>query len=333
MKYNYYPGCSLEHNAIAYHESAMAVAAKLGIQFTEIDDWNCCGAIEYIAVHLLPSYALVARNLAMAARQKETNGQVVAPCSACYLNLSKVDRYMGDSPELARKVNIALAEGGLSYAAGDVRVRHLLDIFTRDIGYEAIAEKVSKPLQGLRIAPYYGCVVVRPGFKEQIDDPEYPVSLDKLMQALGATVVDFPLKAHCCGGHMTQISQDVAFELIRRLLKNASDYEADIIVTLCPMCQLNLDAYQESVNRHCKTDYHIPILYFTQLIGLALGIAPEALGIGREFVDARPALAKIGRHLPPVSVPAGNGRSESQARKPARPGRTPALPMPRMPKE
>lgn len=329
MKYGYYPGCSLEHNAIAYHQSAMAIARPLGIEFTEVDDWNCCGAIEYIAVHLLPSYALVGRNLALAARQPDNNGQLVAPCSACYLNLSKVDRYMSDSPELAQNVNKALGEGGLSYEPGAIRVRHLLDVLAKDVGYEAIAAQVKKTLQGLRVAPYYGCVVVRPGFQEQIDDPEYPVSLDRMMEALGATVVDFPLKAHCCGGHMTQISQDVALELIRRLLKNANDYAADVIVTLCPMCQLNLDAYQESVNRHFKTNFELPILYFTQLIGLALGIAPAELGIGKEFVDARPALAKIGKSAAPQ--PASS--TPSAARRPARPGRSSALPMPRMAKE
>jgi heterodisulfide reductase subunit B len=175
-------------------------------------------------------------------------------------------------------------------------------------------------------------VVVRPGFKEQVDDPEYPTSMDKMMEALGATVVDFPLKAHCCGGHMTQISQNVALEMIRRLLKNANDYDADVIVTLCPMCQLNLDAYQENVNKHFQTDYNIPILYFTQLVGIALGIAPEKLGIGKEFIDARPTLAKIGKQ--PAEEKPAPGVPPGQSRRPAaRPGRSSALPMPRMSKE
>ncbi|NJP06873.1 MAG: disulfide reductase [Chloroflexaceae bacterium] len=239
MKYGYYPGCSLEHNAISYHESTMAIAPRLGIQFQEIDDWNCCGATEFIAVKLLPAYALVSRNLAMASRQPDNGKQLVAPCSACYLNLSKVDQYMVDSPELAAQVNASLAAGGLNYTPGDIRVRHLLDVIAQDVGYEKVAEQIRRPLTGLRVAPYYGCVVVRPGFQQQVDDYEYPTSMDLLMQTIGATVIDFPMKTHCCGGHMTQISQEVAFELIRRLLKNASDYEADVIVTLCPMCQLN----------------------------------------------------------------------------------------------
>ena len=161
MKYGYYPGCSLERNAIAYHRSAMAVADALDIEFVEVDDWNCCGATEYISIDALPAYALVARNLALASQQKQNgNGnQLVAPCSACYLNLQKTNHYMADSPELAQQVNTALQAGGLNYDPGSVRVRHLLDILTQDVGYDAVAETVTKPLYNLRIAPYYGCLI------------------------------------------------------------------------------------------------------------------------------------------------------------------------------
>jgi heterodisulfide reductase subunit B len=172
----------------------------------------------------------------------------------------------------------------------------LLDIVVDDVGYEAIAEKVKTPLKGLRVAPYYGCLVVRPDVGR---NPEYPTHLDTLMGTLGATVVDFPLKAHCCGGHMTQISEETAFELIRRLIHNAAEYEADMIVTLCPMCQLNLDAYQSSVNRMFKTDYNMPVLYFTQLMGLAFGLTAKKLGIGSEITSATEALNKIGKEEEP----------------------------------
>lgn len=305
MKYGYYPGCSLERNAIAYHQSAMAVADELAVDFVEVQDWNCCGATEYIAIDLIPAYALITRNLALAQQQKlNDNGssgpnQLIAPCSACFLNLSKADKYMADDPPLADATNEALAAGGLTYDPGSVRVRHLLDVFVNDVGYEAVAEKVTKPLYNLRIAPYYGCLIVRPAFDGAYDDPEYPVTLDDLMRNLGATVVDYPVKSHCCGGHMTQISEPVALDLIHRLLKNAADYEADMIVTLCPMCQLNLDGYQDAVNKQYGTNYQIPILYFTQLMGLAMGMAPADLGFGKEFVSANPALAKIGVEPPP----------------------------------
>lgn len=319
MKYAYYPGCSLERNASAYHDSTLAVAKPLGLEFAEVEDWNCCGASEYMSVELLPAFALVGRNLALAARQSQNGRHLVAPCSACYLNLSKGDHYMAESTELADQINAALAAGGLHYEPGTMKVRHLLDIVVSDVGYEAIAEKVSKPLYDLRVAPYYGCLSVRPAFQCAFDDKEYPTSLDKLLSVLGAEVVDFPLKAHCCGGHMTQISEPVALDLIRRLLKNAADYDADVIVTLCPMCQLNLDAYQDNVNRYFRTDYNIPILYFTQMMGLAFGLPPDELGFGKEFIDATPALAKIGAK-PPKRPP---------KKRPARE----ALPMPVMPEE
>lgn len=323
MKYGYYPGCSLERNASAYHQSTLAVAEPLGIELSEIEDWNCCGATEYFSINLLPAYALVARNLALASQQPE-NGHLVAPCSACFLNLTKTDRYMVDSPQLAEQVNQALEAGGLHYQPGSVRVRHLLDVVVNDVGYDVVAARVTKPLKGLRVAPYYGCLIVRPGYQSTFDDPEYPTTLDRLLDVLGAEVVDFPLKAHCCGGHMTQISQPVAFELIRRLLKNAADYEADVIATLCPMCQLNLDAYQDGVNSLFKTNYYIPILYFTQLMGLAFGMPATNLGFGKEFVNARAALAKIGVEAP-AAAPAEGATRRRQVTKEA-------LPMPRMPK-
>ncbi|MCA9973583.1 MAG: CoB--CoM heterodisulfide reductase iron-sulfur subunit B family protein [Anaerolineales bacterium] len=320
MKYSYYPGCSLEKNASAYHESAMAVAGPLGMEFQEVDDWNCCGAIEMIAIDKMKAYALVARNLALTA-DRATNGHetLVAPCSACFLNLSKADAYLGKDPALLAKVNRALGAGGLAYTPGKVKTRHILEVTVNDVGYEAIEALVKRPLYNLRVAPYYGCLIVRPGFLNKFDDPEHPVSLDKLMRSLGATVVDFPMKAHCCGGHMTQISEEVALGMIYRLLKNAADYQADVIVTLCPMCQLNLDAYQENVNKHFGTNFQIPILYFTQLMGLAFGMDPLKLGFGKEFVDAAPALTRVGVEPPPRAA----------AAKPSKE----ALPMPTMPEK
>lgn len=310
MKYGYYPGCSLSDSAKPYDISTHAVAEALGLELEEIQDWNCCGATEYFSISKLPAYALVARNLALAAKQGGLQ-QLTAPCSACYLNLRKTDHYMGKYPDLARKTNEALAAGGLAYEPGSLRVRHLLEVVVQDIGLEAIAEKVQKPLSGLRVAPYSGCLIVRPGFDNGTsDNPEYPVQLDMLLDTLGAEVIDFPMKAHCCGGHMTQISEDTAYELIRQILHNADEYEADAIVTICPMCQLNLDAYQPQVNRHFKTNYRIPVLHFTQMIGLAIGLEPRTLGIGKEFVSARKALAKIGTALEPEAEPVRRRRND-----------------------
>jgi heterodisulfide reductase subunit B len=296
MKYSYYPGCSNEKFTGAYETSIHAIAGPLGLELVEIEDWNCCGASEYMALNLTAAYSLIGRNLAQAAKNKELS-QVVAPCSLCYVNLRKCDKYLGIESTLTDHVRTALAEDGLSYKPGTLKVRHLLDVIHDDIGLEALAAKATHPLHGLRVAPYYGCLIVRPEFHNGGDDTEFPTGMDEVIRALGAEVIDYPMKAQCCGGHMTQISEAVGFELIRRILKAAVDREADVIAALCPMCQVNLDAFQGAVNRHFGTDYHIPVLYFTQLIGLAMGISQRELGIGGELVDARPALSRIGSEM------------------------------------
>jgi heterodisulfide reductase subunit B len=226
---------------------------------------------------------------------------------------------MGESTALNQRVNLALKAGGLHYTPGAVEIRHLLDIIVNQVGLEAIRRAVVRPLNGLRIAPYYGCMTPRPDYKHRWSNPEYPTELDRLLKALGAEVVDFPLKTHCCGGHMTQISPPVAYELIRRLVHAAAQYQADMLVTICPMCQLNLDAYLGETNRYFNTNYNIPTLFFTQLMGVAYGLDPKALGLGQELVDARPALSKIGVEMA-AEAPAGR-----------KPRKKEGLPMPRMP--
>jgi heterodisulfide reductase subunit B len=290
VKYAYYPGCSLEVNSAAYDVSVRAVAKTLSIELEELDDWNCCGATEYFSQDELTACAVIARNLALV--DPKLN-QLIAPCAACYLNLKKTDRLMADNAEMGAQVNQCLAAGGLKYEAGRVWVRHLLDVIHDDIGEEKIRAKVVRPLTGLRVAPYYGCQVVRP--ISEGDSTEYPMKMDRLFTWLGAEVVDYPVKAHCCGGHMTQISEPQAFELIRRLLQSAVEYETDMILCMCPMCQLNMDAYQGRVNGFFKTNFKVPIIFFTQMVGVAFGLDPAKLGFGKELVAARPVLeAKLG---------------------------------------
>jgi heterodisulfide reductase subunit B len=275
----------LECNAAAYDWSVRAVAEVFGLQLPEIDDWNCCGATEYFSQDELTACAVIARNLALVDPQLD---QVVAPCAACYLNLKKVDRLMAEDAKMGDLINQALAAGGLHYTPGRVQVRHFLEVLHTDVGEERIRQKVVRPLTGLRVAPYYGCQWVRP-FKE-VDNPEYPTKMDDVLRWVGAEVIDYPVKAHCCGGHMTQISEPQAFELIRRLLYSAEEYKADLIACMCPMCQLNLDAYQSRVNSFFNTHFKIPIVYFTQVVGLALGLDMQRLGFGKEIVAARPVL-------------------------------------------
>jgi len=282
VKYAYYPGCSLECNSAAYDDSVRAVADLLGITLVELDDWNCCGATEYFSQDELTACSVIARNLAIVDPKFD---QLIAPCAACYLNLKKTDKLMAQSPEMNAKINTALAAGNLSYEPGRVRVRHFLDVIFEDIGEEAVRDKVARQLDGLRIAPYYGCQVVRP--IDSGDSTEYPMRMDDLFTWLGAEPVHYPVKAHCCGGHMTQISEPQAFELIRRLLQSAADCGADTILCMCPMCQLNLDGYQKRVASYFDTQFDIPILFFTQVLGIALGIEPKKLGFGKELISAK----------------------------------------------
>jgi heterodisulfide reductase subunit B2 len=331
-KYLYYPGCSMHRNARAYLDSTAAVSRQLGIHTEEIHDWNCCGATEFHSVYHLPAYSLIARNLALAAEQADGTDTVVATCSACYLNLAKADSYMRNDARLGKQVNEALAAGGLSYKPGSLKIRHFLDVIVNDIGTEMVESLVTRRLDGLKIAPYYGCMIARPDREHRWDETEHPMAMDHLLEALGAEVVPYPLKTQCCGGHMTQIDLPTAYDMIYRIVQGAKLNGADLIVTLCPMCQLNLDAYQGDVNAFFKTDFHMPILYFTQLVGLAFGFDPEALGIGREFVASKETLAKIGAIASGAasSVDGETAKPVAAAAKPKRVKRE-GLPMPRMP--
>jgi heterodisulfide reductase subunit B len=309
----------MEASARAYYESLKAISKPLGLNLREIEDWNCCGATESMGLSLTPAYALIARNLALAQAQSRGLRQVVAPCSACYLNLSKADRYMGERPSLGSKVNQALAAGGLNYIPGSLQIRHLLDVIVYDVGLKTVEQNVVQPLTGLRLAPYLGCMVVRPDFARRWSDHDHPIELDLVLKALGAEVVDYPLRTECCGGHMPQIGPEMGFELIRRLIACATELEADAMVTICPMCQLNIDAFQGETNGFFQTSYHMPVLFFTQLMGLAFGIPAKDLGFGLELVSARNVLDAVGAQIPPELPPAP----------PKRPRKPEGLPMPK----
>jgi heterodisulfide reductase subunit B len=285
--YTYFPGCSAsEGGAKAYNWSARGVSQLLDIDLAELEDWNCCGSTPSSAVDELGAYCMAARDLALA----EKRGlDMVTPCSACYVIFNRTNTYLNGYPEFKAKVDEALAAGGLEYR-GTVKVRHLLDVITSDIGYDAVASRVKKPLNGLKVAPYYGCQVVRPRFG--FDNPESPESLDKLVTSLGAEPVPFPLKARCCGGSLIISEEDVALDLIRKLLESASSNGAECLVTVCPLCQTNLDAYQSRVNKKYKTNYNLPVLFFTQLMGIAFGLGEKDLGLKTGIVPAAKVLAK-----------------------------------------
>jgi heterodisulfide reductase subunit B2 len=283
MRYLYYPGCSLKCTGRSYEESLLAVFDALKIDYTEIDDWNCCGATAYMSVDEIKAFTLAARNLALAEKQFENEEEInlIAPCAACYMVLLKTQNYMDAKPELRAKVYMALKEAGLTNKRR-VKVRHPLDVITNDIGIDAISKAKKNSLKGIKVASYYGCQTVRP--YATFDDARDPSTMDNLVKALGAEPVDWPLKTRCCGGSLTGTVPEVGLPLSYVILKEAAKSGADVIVTACPLCQFNLECYQNVINKKYKENLNLPVIYFSQLMGLALGISQKELGIQRLFI-------------------------------------------------
>jgi heterodisulfide reductase subunit B len=281
-EYAYFPGCSLEKIGLSYHQSAMESMSKVDIQLKELEDWNCCGATTYFHVDELLAYTLSARNLAMA---EKLNLDFVAPCSACYKNSFFTNKHLREDEDLFDHINYALEADDLSYS-GTSEVKHLMQVFVDDVGFEKIGEQVTQPLEGLKVAPYYGCQILRPRKNgENVEDPDF---FEELMSTIGADPISYPLKLKCCGGSLLISNREAALSMIRNLLQNALDNGADVIATSCPMCQVNLECYQQQVNQEFGTQFNVPVVYFSQLIGLAFGVAGKKLGIGKEIVSATP---------------------------------------------
>ncbi len=286
-KYAYYPGCSLESLAISYHLSALECASALGLELIEIDDWNCCGATAYFHADELLAHTLVARNLAKA----EIMGlDFVAPCSGCYKNAYFTNKYLQQDPDLADHINYALEADNL-HINGSITVRHLIEIFIEDVGFEEINRRITHPLRDLRIAPYYGCQLLRPRKdSEEIENPQF---FEHLLSAIGADPVIYGSKTRCCGGSLIMTNRRAALDMVHILLQDADNCGADVIATICPLCNMNLELYQKQVNIEFGTNYSMPVMYFTQLLGLALGISLERLGINKDMVYPESVLALI----------------------------------------
>jgi heterodisulfide reductase subunit B2 len=288
MKYSYMPGCSLLSTARGYDTSARAVVRELGSELIELEDWNCCGANALESVSYLLSVAMPARNLALA---EATNRDLVTSCSSCFLNLFKVNHRLKREPELRKKLDEILGAAGLKYQ-GKARVRHLLDVVANDIGVEAVAKRVDRKLSGLKVVPYYGCQTVRP--YGEYDGPYLPNSMDKLIEAVGAETYPYLWKTICCGGVLMTTEKSIGRKLVADLLGAAKG--ADCIVTVCPMCQMNLDAYQGEAAAELGMKVRIPVLFLTQLMGLAFNLPEKDLLLGQNIASVRGLL----RQLQPV---------------------------------
>jgi heterodisulfide reductase subunit B len=287
-KYWYYPGCSVKGMNKAYDVSTRATAEALGVVLDELDDWNCCGASAYMSIHEKRAFVLCARNLALA---EKDNRDLVTVCNGCYVVLSKANKYMAANPKLNADIQKALAAGGMSYNGG-VKVRHFLDIVVNEIGEEPVRRRTTKPLSGLSVAAYYGCQIGRP-FGE-IDDPEDPQMMDTLIGWLGGRSVPFALKAKCCGGMMMTTQPKIGEDLTRKILSCAIDAGADCIITACPLCQINLEAFQDKISEKSGDECRIPVLYFTQLMATAFGLDEAAVALNDSLTPVGAMFAQKG---------------------------------------
>jgi heterodisulfide reductase subunit B2 len=292
MKCLYYPGCSQKATARCYEEALLQVAPKLGLELTEIDDWNCCGASLVPAVNQVLALSLAARNLALA--ERAGGDLVITPCPSCNLNLNKAHDLLTHGGPRASQVREALAAGGLSYAGG-VKTRHLLEVLVAGAGLESLGAAVTKPLAGVKVAPYYGCQLVRPYAPG--DDQGNPQNLERVVTALGAEVAPFALRTACCGGALVATRPELGDKLCGDVLASIRAAGANAIVTPCSLCQVTLEMAQR---KHRRDAAVLPTLNLGQLVGLALGIDADALGLNRlmapracvrALVEARPQAA------------------------------------------
>jgi len=282
LKYAYYPGCSLEATAKEYGQSVRAVCSHLGIELTEIPDWSCCGASSGHSTSRKLACTLAGRNLALA---EEMGMDIAVACPACYIRLRNAHHEMQNDDRLREELSSVMS---LSYQA-EHGTRHLLDIIVNEIGLENLKSKVVKPLKGLKLAAYYGCYLVRPPELVAFDDPENPRCLDDLLSALGAEVRDWSGKVDCCGGSLSLSKRDIASQMVGGLIEMARQAGAEAMVAACPLCHANLEMRQTGADGK-----KLPVFYFTELIGLALGIAEARSWLKRHLISPSGLLTSLG---------------------------------------
>jgi len=284
MDVAYYPGCSAHMMAREYDQSARLVCRQLDLNLQEIDDWNCCGASSAHSFDRLLAANLGARNLALAGQR--STGCVTSPCPCCFIALKTASLELKENEELRG----VFEAGGTS--SHEIKVTHLLQLLTEEVGLDSITSRVTHRLSGLKLAAYYGCLT-RPARIVGFDDPEQPVSLDLLLEGLGAQTVTWSHKAECCGGALAQARTDIVLDLCGEILEAARQAGASAIVAACPLCQINLDTRQQAIQARNGTEFNLPVVYFTQLMGLAFGFSPRSLGFNRLLTDPSPILQTL----------------------------------------
>jgi len=278
VKVSYYPGCALHGTSREYDESAKAVSERLGVELCELPDWNCCGASSAHITDESLAIGLTARNLAIAGEQ---GMDVVIPCAACY------SRFKAAEQEAAK------GHGG-KVLTGNFRILNLLEFMTTSALMEKIRDLKKRSLSGLKVVSYYGCLLVRPPKVTGAKNYENPEEMDRLMELLGAESIPWSYKTDCCGGSLVLTRTDIVLHLAQKLFDKALEAGAEAIVVACPLCQSNLDSRQEDISRETGKRYDVPILYFTELIGLAMGHADAGKWFKRHLVNPVKILAAKG---------------------------------------
>jgi heterodisulfide reductase subunit B len=277
MNIGYYPGCALHGSSNDYERSVRACLAKLGVSLREIDDWICCGATAAHSLNHKLAVALPARNLGLAKR--EGMSELLAPCPMCSMELLRANRALAESPRLRKEIS-EIVELEVD---GQMQVLNLIQVVQK-AGLEAIRQKAVRPLVGFRPACYYGCLLTRPPADVQFDDCEQPSSMETLLAALGAEPVEWNYKTECCGAGMTLADEDTVLDLSHKILSDAAAHNASCLVVACPMCHVNLDMKQADIERKHGVRHDLVVYYLSDLVGLALGIDEQALGIDKHFV-------------------------------------------------
>lgn len=279
MDASIYPGCSLDGTAREYGESLEAVTKMLDVHLHELEDWNCCGSSSAHVMNDDLAVALAARNLAIAAR---TGMNLVVPCAACYHRLKVAEKALLSGKKL---------DGAESYS-GKMRIKPVADFLWDDVGEKKIVSLLKKPMKGLSAVCYYGCLTARPPRVTDSKRPENPTSMDDILSCLGAQVRPWSYKTDCCGGSLILTQPEIARTLIKKLLDMAEEAGAECIVATCPMCQSNLDSRQSELSREAGKEYNMPVLYLTEIMGLAYGHPSVKKWLRRHITDPRPLLTR-----------------------------------------
>jgi heterodisulfide reductase subunit B len=292
MKYAYYPGCSLHCTAKEYDRSLNAVCARLGIELAEIKNWFCCGSTSAHCVSAdgLLSAALSMGNLAI---MREAGSQeVVVPCPSCFSRFKSALYKIASEPRLEVEIEQMIKDGW----SHNIKIYHPLQIFSEESQLAKISSLVKHELTGLKVVCYYGCLLTRPPKVVQFDSCEYPESMDRLLRILGTTTLDWCYKTDCCGASFALTRTDIVLKLCRDILEGAKSVGADVIAVACPLCQINLDMRQDEINKTFGTNYQVPILYFTQLMGISFGLPLKEQMLRKHLVRVERKLEEVLHH-------------------------------------